>query len=92
MTPQAAAEWMLIQYEAKRFLYQEEAASHLLHFRDEQLAYYDRNGNVCVGKSVLAIFNKLTPFAVYERAEKFWRDRLPSPPQGGCVLFWRTLW
>lgn len=78
MTPDQAAEWMLEQFEAKRFLYQEEAATHLLHLHDEALAYYDDNSNVCVDKKVLATFNKLTPDAVYERSDKFWRDRLPS--------------
>lgn len=82
MTPKVAAEWMLEQFEAKRFLYQEEAATHLLHLHDEQLAYYDGNGNVCVGKKVLAEFNRLTPDAVYERTDKFWRDRLPSDQPG----------
>ena len=69
---------MLQQYESKRFLYQEEAASHLLHLHDENLAYYDKNGNVCIGKQVLVAFNKLTPDIVYERIGKFWRDRLSS--------------
>lgn len=78
MTVDDAAEWMLKQFKAKRFLYQEEAAAHLLHLHREELAYYDANGNVCVGKKVLAAFNKMTPTAVYERADKFWRDRLPS--------------
>lgn len=82
MTPQDAAEWMLEQFEAKRFLYQEEAASHLLHLHDEELAYFDGNGNVCVGKKVLVVFNKLTPDVVYERAAKFWRDRLPTDQAG----------
>jgi len=82
MTPDEAARWMLNRYEAERFLYQETAASYLLHLHDEALAYYDANGNVCVGKSVLVVFNKLTPDAVYERAEKFWRDRLPTDQPG----------
>jgi hypothetical protein len=82
MTPQEAAEWMLLQFEMKRFIYQEEAASHLLHLHDETLAYFDKSGNVCVGKKVLAAFNKLTPDAVYERVGKFWRDRLPSDQPG----------
>lgn len=82
MTPQKAAEWMLEQFESKRFLYQEEAATHLLHLHDEELAYFDNNGNVCVGKKVLAEFNKLTPDLVYERAAKFWRDRLPTDQPG----------
>lgn len=82
MTIQEAAEWMLEQYELKRFLYQEEAASHLLHLQDEALAYYDKNGNVCVGKKVLKMFNTLTPDVVYERGDKFWRDRFPSDQPG----------
>lgn len=73
---------MLDRFEEKRFLYQEEAASHLLHLHDENIAYFDTSGNVCVGKKVLAAFNKLTPDVVYERADKFWRDRLPSDQPG----------
>lgn len=82
MTPQEAADWMLLQFEAKRFLYQEEAATHLLHLHDEDLAYYDDAGNVCVGKAVLKLFNELTPHSVYERGEKYWRDRLASDQPG----------
>ncbi|WP_422383433.1 DUF6953 family protein [Roseibium album] len=82
MTPKLAAEWMLAEFEAKQFLYQEEAATHLLHLHDEELAYYDGNGNVCVGRKVLAEFNKLAPDIVYERADKFWRERLPSDQPG----------
>lgn len=82
MTPEEAAQWMLERYKAERFLYQEAAASYLLHVHDETLAYYDANGNVCVGKGVLAIFNRLTPGAVYERGEKFWRDRLSTDQPG----------
>lgn len=73
---------MLDQYSSKGFLYQDEASSHLLHLYDEDLAYYDGSGNVCIGKKVLAIFNKLTPNAVYERAGKFWRDRLDTDQPG----------
>ncbi len=59
-----------------------EAATHLLHLHDEQLAYDDGNGNVCVGKKVLALFNKLTPDAVYERTGMFWRDQLSTDQSG----------
>jgi hypothetical protein len=82
MTPKQAAEWMLDKFEEKRFLYQEEAATHLLHLHNEDLAYFDKDGNLCVGKKVLEEFNKLTPYAVYERVGKFWRDRLPSDQSG----------
>jgi hypothetical protein len=82
MTTDQAAAWMLTQFEAKRFLYQEEAASHLLHLHDTELAYYDDDSNVCLSKSVLLAFNRLVPDAVYERVDKFWRDRLPSDQPG----------
>ena len=82
MTVAEAAEWMLSQFERQRFLYQEEAASYLLHLHDEGLAYYDAQGNVCVGKKVLAEFNKLTPTVVYERTGKYWCDRLSTHQPG----------
>lgn len=82
MTTNEAATWMLQQYKTKRFLYQEEAASYLLHTYDENLAYYDASSRVCVGKQVLSAFNKLTPDIVYERTGKFWRDRLSTDQPG----------
>lgn len=78
MTPLEAATWMLQEYRRQRFLYQDEAASHLLFLRHEALAYFDANGNACIGKKVLSEFNKLTPEIVYERSGKFWRDRLET--------------
>ena len=82
MTIDEAARWMLGEFAAKRFLYQEEEEAFLLHLHDENLAYFDANGNACVGKAVLSAFNKLTPDAVYERAAKFWRDRLSTDLPG----------
>lgn len=82
MTPRQAAEWMLEQFELKRFLYQEEAASHFLFMGEGSLVSFDASSSLCIDKKVLAEFKKLTPFAVYERGEKFWRDRLPSDLPG----------
>lgn len=50
MTTEDAATWMFTQYQSKRFLYLEEAASQLSHLHKEDLAYYDASGNVCVEK------------------------------------------
>lgn len=82
MTKEEAAQWMLAEYQAAGFLYQETAASHLFHLNDEQLAYFDKDSNLCVGKEVLSIFNRLTPDAVYERSGKFWRPRLETDQPG----------
>jgi hypothetical protein len=82
MTEDDAANWMFGEFEEFGFIYQEGAASHLLNFGDEDLAYFDKSSNLCVGKRVLAIFNRLTPDAVYERSGKFWRHRLETDQPG----------
>lgn len=82
MTEDEADHWMLEQFHLHGFLYQEEAAHHLSFFEDLTLAYYDQESNLCVGKGVLARFNALTPDAVYERGEKFWRLRLETDDPG----------
>lgn len=83
MNADDAAQWMLGQFYAQNgFLYQEYAATLLLHMADTNLAYYDANSNVCIAKPVLAKFNKLTSDLVYERTGKFWRHRLPSDLPG----------
>jgi hypothetical protein len=82
MTTEEAAHWMFAQLDANRFIYQEEAATYLINLQDEALAYFDGNGNICVGKSVLSAFNKLTPEIVYERTDKFWRHRLSTDQPG----------
>jgi len=82
MTEEDAAHWMLTEYEEFGFLYQEAAANHLFNLKDEKLAYFDKSSNLCVGKGVLAIFNRLTPEAVYERSGKFWRRRLETDQPG----------
>jgi len=82
MTEDDAARWMLDKFEEFGFLYQEEAATQLFQLNDEKLAYFDERSNLCVGKGVLAIFNRMTPNAVYERADKFWRLRLETDQPG----------
>ncbi|MEO9297175.1 DUF6953 family protein [Devosia alba] len=82
MTEEEAARWMLREYDEFGFIYQEAAAGHLFQLNDEKLAYFDRSSNLCVGKGVLAIFNRLTPTAVYERSGKFWRRRLETDQPG----------
>lgn len=82
MTTDDAVQWMLERFARNRCLYQDEAASNFLHLKDSTLAYYDANGNVCIAKDILRRFNDATPDAVYERADKFWRPRLPTDQPG----------
>jgi len=82
MTEDEAANWMMEKYHEAGFIYQDEAASHLFQLNDERLAYFDKNSNLCISKPVLAMFNKRTPDAVYERVGKFWRKRLETDQPG----------
>ena len=82
MTIDEAVDWMAHEFEIKRLLYQEEAASYFLTLNDERIAYFDLNGNLCLSKEVLKRFRARTPNIVYERAEKFWRDRLDTDQPG----------
>jgi hypothetical protein len=75
MTPAEAARWMKEQLDSEEMLYQSEVAYTLGEHEDERLAYYDDDGNLCVGKQVLAEFRKITPDVVYVRSEKMWRRR-----------------
>ena len=75
MTPGEAARWMRDEVEREGVLYQETAASRLLEESDDRLAYWDGDGNLCIGKAVLVAFRKLEPELVYERGDKFWRPR-----------------
>ena len=82
MTHEEAAQWMLSQFSKQGFLYQETVASHLMQLRDSSLVYWDKSSNLCIAKPILKRFNELTPEAVYERAQKFWRHRLKTDQPG----------
>ena len=82
MTTDEAAQWMLDRFTRAGFLYQEEVASHLYQLRDTNLVYWDKSSNLCIAKPILKRFNELTPDAVYERAQKFWRHRLKTDQPG----------
>ena len=76
MTPEEAAQWMLDQANTSDgTLHQETAAAYLNEFNDERLAYWNDAGILCVSKTVLDIFRKITPNYVFVRTGKFWRPR-----------------
>jgi len=77
-----AVDWMLQELKRHRALYQSDVAQHLIGFKDEKLAYYDNNGNCCIGKKVLDLFKRRTPDVVYERSAKSWRQREPYDRPG----------
>ncbi|KQN74040.1 hypothetical protein [Devosia sp. Leaf64] len=76
MTPAQAAQWMVEQLAAKRYLDQETVAWQL-HKMDQSLTYSNANGNLAIAKPILAAFNKLTSDGdvVWSRSERQWRYR-----------------
>lgn len=79
---QAAARWMMEQITETGELWQADAAAHIDH-DFEGLTYLNDNGNVAIGKDVLAAFRKLSEgTVVWERGSRFWRRRAEDDPEG----------
>ena len=76
MTPQEAAQWMLIELTKRKVLNQENAAWYLTR-KTKSLTYQNNNGNLAISKPVLVAFNKLTTTSdvVWSRSERHWRFR-----------------
>lgn len=76
MTPVEAAHWMFDELAKRKVLDQENAAWQLTR-KDKSLTYQNDNGNLAIGKPVLAEFNKLTKGddVVWSRSERQWRFR-----------------
>ena len=80
---QAAAQWMLTQVPENGELWQMDAADRIASDFDEGLTYINDNGNLAIGKEVLAAFRKLSEgTVVWERGPRFWRRREESDPTG----------
>ncbi len=76
MTPAQAAQWMVQQLSAKRYLDQETVAWEL-HKIDQSLTYNNANGNLAIAKQILDEFRKLTKDldVVWSRSSRHWRYR-----------------
>lgn len=74
VTADDIAEWMLVEIEAKKWLYQETVVYHIRKTFGEEFVYQNASGNLAIGKNVLKSFKKLTTgVVVWERGEKAWR-------------------
>jgi len=76
MTPQEAGQSMVDELTKRKVLDQEQAAWQLTR-QDKSLTYQNENGNLAIGKTVLAAFNQLTQGddVVWSRSERQWRFR-----------------
>ena len=73
MNPDRAAEWMAETVNARGRLAQNEAAMHLMQYRDWRLAYRNDEEQACVGRWVLRRFRRRYPALRYDRRLKSWR-------------------
>jgi succinylglutamate desuccinylase len=79
----AAAQWMADQIAKHGELWQNDAADHIHYKLNHELTYENENGNLAIGKDVLAAFRKLTEgTVVWERGSRSWRRKGKGDPDG----------
>ncbi len=76
MTAADVARWMLSELERDGCIYQDDVVDHLVRAAREDLATENAEGNLVVGKQVLAEFRKLTETTVvWVKPDRYWRFR-----------------
>src|SRR5258708_36728527 len=91
MTAADVARWMLSELERDGCIYQDDVVDHLVRAAREDLATENAEGNLVVGKQVLAEFRKLTETTVvWVKPDRYWRFRVaedgPGREAAGCKL------
>ena len=81
-TAREVAEHMVAELEASGELSQSDVVWDIEQKFGEEFVYDNENGNRAIHKKVLAEFKKLTPNAVWERANRCWRLRQRSDDPG----------
>jgi hypothetical protein len=74
-TARSVAEWMKAQFEQRGELYQVDVIIAIETRFGKEFMYDNENGNPAIARSVLKEFRKLTPDAVWERGDRYWRRR-----------------
>ncbi len=83
MDASSVARWMLQQVEQESCVYQDEVVDHLIRGGDENLLAENSDGNLVIGKAVLAAFRKLTPDnVVWVKPDRYWRFRVAEDEPG----------
>jgi hypothetical protein len=81
-TAREIAEFMAIELDRTKFLHQETIVHQIMRKFGAEFTGINANGNPSINKDVLSAFNKLTPDAVWDRAERLWRARQPYDKPG----------
>ncbi len=77
------AAWMVEHLKAQTWLYQETVVWEIQQQFGDDFVYENQNGNVAIGKEVLAAFRKLTgDDVVWERGTRMWRQRTQYDKSG----------
>ncbi|KVC20858.1 hypothetical protein DF022_06990 [Burkholderia cepacia] len=83
MTAADVVRWMLGELERDGCLYQDDVVDYLVKAKREDLATENADGNLVVGKQVLAEFRKLTETTVvWVKPDRYWRYRVPEDEPG----------
>jgi hypothetical protein len=81
-TAKDVAKFMADELELTDYLYQETIVHQIMQKFGVGFTGINANGNPSINKDVLSAFNKLTPDAVWDRAERLWRARQPYDKPG----------
>lgn len=83
MTPDTVAAWMLDRVEREGCIYQDDVVDYLVKAKREDLLTENADGNLAVGKTVLASFLKLTATTVvWVKPDRYWRWRVAEDEPG----------
>jgi hypothetical protein len=81
--PQEVAQWMLGRIGAEECIYQDDVVDHVLNVYGEQWLRENADGNLVVGKEVLAAFLAISKDAVvWVKPERYWRLRVAEDEPG----------
>lgn len=77
------ASWMLSQIEKDGCIYQDDAVDHLIKDGAEKLLRENADGNLVLGREVLAEFKNITEHnVVWVKPDRYWRYRVAEDELG----------
>lgn len=83
MDENSIASWMFDQIHHEGCMYQDDVVDHLVKAKREDLLTENADGNLVIGKAVLAAFRKLTPEnVVWVKPDRYWRFRVAEDEPG----------
>jgi len=81
--PQEVAAWMLSRIEAEGCIYQDDVVDHVLNTQGEQWLRENADGNLVIGKEILAAFLGITAeTVVWVKPDRYWRPRVAEDEPG----------